>query len=293
MSKPSLGRGLAALLPQSDTMYDSEALERDRTNRVIKVSVEQIHPNTSQPRKNFDEANLSELSNSIREHGILQPILVRRLGAFYEIIAGERRWRAAKMAGIKEIDVIVKDLETLKAYEAALIENLQREDLNPIETAHAYEHLIKTYNYTQEQLAQRLGKDRSTITNILRLLKLPKSVHEHIINGKLSMGHARALLACEDEATITKLAQRLIELELSVRDTEELIKQLKKPSQNKKVHQQKTWVQAFPDLHRRLQETLGTKIHIQQKAENGPGKIEILFHSNEELKRIIDKIPLT
>jgi ParB family chromosome partitioning protein len=272
--RPALGRGLAALIPAAGT----PALEGVQT-----IPIERIAPERGQPRQRFDRESLEDLAASIRQKGILQPILVRRSGADYRLVAGERRWRAAQLAGLHEVPAMVRDLSDGEAFEVALIENLQREDLDPIEEAEAYQKLIDERGLTQEQAADRVGKDRSTVANALRLLKLPTKLRDALAAGALSPGHARALLVVESEARQIKLGHLVISRQLSVRATERLARQAKVAGSTAKPI-----ASLSPNLARvreDLQRALGVKVAL--RARGGRGKIEIPFSSLDEFDRIL------
>lgn len=278
MSKQPLGRGLSALIP--------DAIKK-ATERVVSISIDQISPSMYQPRMNIDTQALEELAASIKEKGVIQPIVVRSLGSDrYELIAGERRLRACKMAGLTEVPAIIKEVSDADAMEIAITENIQRQDLNPIELARAYLTLMNQFKLTQEELARAVGKSRPAVANTLRLLQLPQEVQEYILSGKISMGHARALLPLENESLQISVCKQIIELELSVRQTEKLIqKLLSKPKAKIKttVH--------FPEIEaieKRLRTILATKVKIRQKGEKG--KVEIEYYSSEDLERIISII---
>ena len=275
MNRKALGRGLGALL-SSDTTIDlgSEPTE---------VDVNAVVPGPMQPRTNFDEGSLEGLADSIRTHGIVQPLLVRRQGDRYELIAGERRWRAARIAGLSKVPVIVKDVPDKDLLEIALIENIQRENLNPIEEAQAYRRLIENVGLTQEALATRVGRDRSYITNYLRLLKLPEDLQQLVIEGRLSTGHARTLLGLSHVDLQRRIARQVIDGALSVRATEHLVR--------KAVDgiPQKTAVAVDPNIRAaetKLRRALGTQVRIVQLRGEGQGKVEISFFSNQDLDRI-------
>ncbi|HYR20214.1 MAG TPA: ParB/RepB/Spo0J family partition protein [Myxococcales bacterium] len=276
--RPALGRGLGALIP------GGSAAER---KGVILLGIEQIEPNRAQPRRYFDELHILELSESIRANGILQPLLVRREGEGYAIVAGERRWRAAQRAGLRELPCIVRDVSEPQAFELALIENIQREDLNAIEEAQAYQRLIEDHGLTQEELAQRVGKDRSTVANALRLLRLPESIKLAMSSGALSMGHARALLALGDETDLRRAAEKVMHEALSVREVEQLVQRLK----GKKVIRQERGREGSVQLRHvveKLQRKLGTKVALRDR--DGAGTVEIRYHSHAELDRILVSI---
>ena len=250
------------------------------------VKITKIEPNREQPRRNFEEDALLELADSIKQFGVLQPLLVQKKGDYYEIIAGERRWRAAKLAGLKEVPVIVRDYTEQEVVEIALIENIQRENLNPIEEALAYKRLLTEFKLKQDEVAERVSKSRTAVTNSMRLLKLDEKIQQMIIDEMISTGHARALLAIEDKEEQYKLAIRIFDEKLSVRDVENIIRQMKNP----KVKKEKKIVEnsfIFKDLEEKMISVIGTKVSVNQKAK-GKGKIEIEYYSNEELERIFD-----
>lgn len=292
--RQALGKGLGALIPPKKPVEGSGLDEADRKKATVDVAIEEVHPNRFQPRKTFDDVSLDELAASIEEHGLMQPVLVRRrAGASgYEIIAGERRWRASQRAGRKRIEVIVKDLTEADVFEWALIENIQREDLNPIEEAEAYRRLLDANDLTQEQLAKKVSKDRSTVANALRLLKLPDDVRRQVIAGAISMGHARALLSLDDPEAMVKMGREIVKKGLSVREVERAVRAMKKAATET--------VEAPPDpfaglpggrpaVERttdELRRRLGTKVRIVPKGRKG--KIEIDFANVDELDRLID-----
>ena len=266
------GRGLSVLI---DTETDKPSVSEEVKNSITMLNISKVEPNKSQPRKNFNEDALQELADSIKEHGIIEPLIVQDRGKYYEIIAGERRWRAANLAGLTEVPVIIKNLTNLEIMEIALIENIQREDLNPIEEALAYKHLMDESNYTQDALAQRVGKNRTTITNAMRLLKLCPDVQQMLIDEMLSAGHARALLSVENPELQYTLAQRVFDEKMSVRDIEKEVKNLdKKPKPDKKPVQVSEQFKKYEGV---LKDKLSTKVSVTAK-ENGSGKIEIEFY---------------
>ena len=277
--KSGLGKGLDMLIPAVSPQVE----EPDTEPQMLKIS--QVEPNRDQPRKQFDKASLEDLAGSIKQYGIIQPIIVCKRDDYYEIIAGERRWRAAKMAGLKEIPVVIRDYSDKEIAEISLIENIQRENLNPVEEAQAYKSLIEEYNLTQEELAARISKSRTQITNTMRLLKLHPKVQKMLVDGSLSAGHARALLALEDPELQLSAAQRIVAETLSVRQTEDLVKQMNTPVTRRKGSAKIKNSIFYRDLERQIAETFGTKVKITQK-EPGKGKIEISFFSEEELDRI-------
>ena len=282
VKRGGLGKGLDSLIPEGKTVIAEK--EDKKGEQIVKLS--KIEPNREQPRKRFSEKELQELADSIKQFGVLQPLLVKKNGDYYEIIAGERRWRAAKLAGLKEVPVIIKKLTEQEIMEIALIENIQRENLNPIEEALAYSRLMTEFNMKQEELAERVAKNRSTISNAIRLLKLNSKIQELIVEGKLSSGHARALIDLEDEDIKYELALRIVEEQLSVRDIERIVKAIK---ENKTPREKKPLQNSFiyQDLEEKMVAVMGTKVNIKQKA-NGKGKIEIEYYSDKELEQIFD-----
>jgi len=278
MKRPALGRGLSALIP------GGSAVER---KGVVMLGIEQIQPDRGQPRRYFDEQHILELAESIRAKGVLQPLLVRREGEGYALVAGERRWRAAQRAGLRDLPCIIRDVSEPEAFELALIENIQREDLNAIEEAEAYQRLIEYHGLTQEELAQRVGKDRSTVANALRLLRLPEPIKLAMSSGALTMGHARALLALGDETDLRRAAEKVINEGLSVRQVEQLVQRLK----GKKVIRQESARDGGVQLRHvveRLQRKLGAKVALRDR--DGAGTVEIRYHSHAELDRILKSI---
>ena len=255
----------------------------------VKVRLSQVVPNQDQPRKDFDEGAIAELAESIKQYGVLQPLLVQKKGRYYEIIAGERRWRAAKLAKLKEIPVIIRKFSEKEAMEISLIENIQREDLNAIEEAEAYKKLLEEFRLTQEEVAQRVSRSRTSITNSLRLLKLEQPVREMLISGKISMGHARALLALEDPQHQIQTAELVASRGLSVRETERLIRKLlNPPAVRSKETEDEQVLLAYRTLEENLQKKTGTRVSIKRNGEKG--KIEIEYYSMEDLERITDLI---
>jgi len=281
--KKGLGKGLAALLPEDSDLKIIEKNENNQ-NEIIEIKINQIEPNKNQPRKNFDDEKLLNLAESIKSNGIIQPIIVKKENEIYRIIAGERRWRAARLAGLTHVPVIIKDMSDKKLLETALIENIQREDLNPIEEAEAYEKLINEYNMTQEQLSQIIGKSRPAITNTLRLLNLDDKIKSYIISGEITSGHARALVALQDKEMQLKIAEEIIKNDLSVRDTEKLVKKLM--SEKKTVRKTKNDLQEeYINIEDRLKHILGTKVRLMHGKNKG--KILIEYYSDEELDRLL------
>ena len=291
MAARGLGKGLDALIPsvQSDTKAknaSSETTTEKEPETIVKIT--KIEPNREQPRKNFDEDALQELAESIKQFGLLQPILVQDRKTYYEIIAGERRWRAAKLAGLKEVPVIIRNYTEQEIVEISLIENIQREDLNPIEEALAYKRLLTEFNLKQDEVAERVSKSRTAVTNSMRLLKLCDEVQQMIIDDMISTGHARALISIEDPEEQYAIAQRVFDEKMSVRDIEKLVKNLNKPEKPKKeVIEDKSLDIIYQDIEEKLKQTLDTKVAITSKG-NGAGKIEIEFYSHDDLDKIID-----
>ncbi len=277
------GKGLAALI---DTGSVKDVKDTASGEGVLMLNISQLEPNRDQPRKNFDEDSLQELSDSIKQHGVLSPLLVVDRGDYYEIVAGERRWRAATMAGVKEVPVIVRDLTEQEIVEISIIENLQREDLNPIEEAMAYKRLMTEFKMTQDEVSEKVSKSRTAIANSVRLLKLSDKVQQMLIDDMISSGHARALLGIDDPEDQYVLAQRAFDEKLSVRDIEKIVRNRSKvKNEKKKVETQLSNV--YKDIENKLKDRLSTKVSVSGK-ENGAGKIEIEFYSGEELERILD-----
>lgn len=289
MAARGLGKGLDTLIPVSEGVTKSETKGKgsDKGQETL-VKITKVEPNREQPRKNFDEDALLELSESIKQFGLLQPILVQDKKDHYEIIAGERRWRAAKLAGLKEVPVIIKNLTEQEIVEISLIENIQRENLNPIEEALAYKRLLNEFNLKQDEVAERVSKSRTAVTNSMRLLKLSEEVQQMVIDEMISTGHARALLAIEDAEKQYIYAQKIFDEKLSVRETEKLVKNMDKPAKKKK-EKSKSLEYIYQDIEEQLKTALGTKVSIASK-ENGSGKIEIEFYSNDELERLVDML---
>lgn len=293
VKKAGLGKGLDSLI--ADKSSKSEKGEIKVVEKVIekpiemKLKVSEIEPNREQPRKDFNEDSLEELADSIREFGILQPLLVQKENDYYKIIAGERRWRAAKMAELKEVPVIIKNYTPQEVMEISLIENIQRESLNPIEEAAAYNILIEEFHLKQDQLAERLSKSRVVITNAIRLLKLDIRVQEMIINDMISAGHGRALVVIENKETQYNLAMKVFDEKLNVRETEKLVKSILKPE--KKNKNKEIWTESeelvYNNMEEKMRTILGSKVVINKKDKN-KGKIEIEYYSNEELERLIE-----
>jgi len=274
MVKRGLGKGLEALIPKA---------EQKEKGLVIEMDVESLTPNLFQPRKNFDEEKMEELKGSIKKHGIIQPIVVRKMANGYEIVAGERRLKAAKEIGLKKIPAIIKSINNEKSLEIALVENIQREDLNPVEQANAFKRLIDEFNLTQQELAEVTGKSRALVTNTIRLLKLSPEIQKNISEGKISFGHAKLLLSIEDEEVQKAVCDRIIANDLSVRDTERLIKNIEKV-QKKQFKVKNITIERFPEVEGKLRDILGTKISILYDGKKG--NISIEFYSKEDLRRI-------
>jgi ParB family chromosome partitioning protein len=279
--KYALGKGLGALIP--DDEYEEKVIEKD--NGIIFIDIDLIKANEKQPRKSFDEEKIISLSQSIKEHGIIQPIILKRVGQTYSIVAGERRWRAAKLANFKDIPAIIMNLSDKDVLEISLIENIQRQDLNPIEEASAYIRLIRDFHLTQEELSNRIGKSRTAVTNCLRLLNLDTRVQEYLIDSVITEGHGRVILGVEDKELQYELAQKVIDEGLSVRDTERLIKNIKLSEKElvKEVKKQNTY---YIDIKEKLENLLGTRVSLADKKNKG--KIEIEYYSQEDLQRILD-----
>jgi ParB family chromosome partitioning protein len=286
--RPALGRGMAALLSNAAPPPSAPAAHAAPGKSLLSLPVEAVERNPDQPRKRFDEAKLEELAASIRQHGVVEPILVRREGARYRILAGERRWRAAQRAGLREVPALVREATDREAFELALVENIQRADLNAIEEAEAYEVLASDHGLTQEEIAARVGKERSTVANALRLLKLPEEVRDTVRTGQLDMGHARALLGLGSADEMKKLAQRAVREGLSVRALEALIRSLGKKAPRKGAPSESA---STRDLAVRLQRHLGARSRVVQKSASS-GRLEIEYTSLDELDGILSKIGL-
>lgn len=293
-SSRGLGKGLESLIPNAvGEAKKKEAISQDSgksseekgSETILKITM--VEPNRKQPRKNFDEDSLQELCDSIKQVGLIQPILVQDRKDHYEIIAGERRWRAAKMAGLKEIPVIIRDYSDQEIMEISLIENIQREDLNPIEEAQAYKRLLTEFHLKQDEVAERVSKSRAAVTNSIRLLKLTDKVQQMVIDDMITTGHARALLAVEDPEAQYILAQQIFDQKLSVRDVEKLVKKLNAPEKEKNKTEDKTLQVIYQDIEDRLKQRLSTKVKVSSKGE-GSGKIEIEFYNHEDLDRLLE-----
>jgi ParB family chromosome partitioning protein len=274
MIKRGLGKGLEALIPKA---------EHKEKGLVIEMDVESLISNIFQPRKNFDKEKMEELKGSVKKHGIIQPIVVRKIANGYEMVAGERRLKAAKEIGLRKIPAIIKNINNEKSLEIALVENIQREDLNPVEQANAFKRLIDEFKLTQQELAEATGKSRALVTNTIRLLKLNPEIQKNISEGKISFGHAKLLLSIEDEEVQKAVCDRIIANDLSVRDTERLIKNIEKV-QKKQFKVKNITIERFPEVEGKLRDILGTKISILYDGKKG--NISIEFYGKEDLRRI-------
>ena len=294
--KRGLGKGLDSLIP-TNVMMESEVKHatvstassaEEGKDGTLMVKLSKVEPNREQPRKNFDEDSLQELAESLKQFGMLQPILVQNRGDYYEIIAGERRWRADKIAGLKEVPVIVRELTDQEIVEISLIENIQREDLNPIEEAQAYKRLLTEFHLKQDEVAERVSKSRTAVTNSMRLLKLCDEVQKMVVDDMISTGHARALISIEDPEEQYLIAQKIFDEKLSVREVEKLVKDLHKPPKPPK-EENKTLQAIYQEISERLKQSLSTKVSVSAK-QNGAGKIEIEFYNHEDLERLLERI---
>ena len=294
--KRGLGKGLDSLIP-TNVMMESEVKHatvstassaEEEKDGTLMVKLSKVEPNREQPRKNFDEDSLQELAESLKQFGMLQPILVQNRGDYYEIIAGERRWRAAKIAGLKEVPVIVRELTDQEIVEISLIENIQREDLNPIEEAQAYKRLLTEFHLKQDEVAERVSKSRTAVTNSMRLLKLCDEVQKMVVDDMISTGHARALISIEDPEEQYLIAQKIFDEKLSVREVEKLVKDLHKPPKPPK-EENKTLQAIYQEISERLKQSLSKKVSVSSK-QNGAGKIEIEFYNHEDLERLLERI---
>lgn len=288
-----LGKGLDSMIPQKvmqtkDNKTDIKAKKNeDNVSRETLININQIEPNKSQPRRNFNEDSLHELADSIKLYGIIQPLILQKRDKYYEIIAGERRWRAAKVAGLKEVPAIVKDYSSQEIVEIALIENIQREDLNPIEEAIAFQKLINEYKLKQDEVAERVSKSRTAIANSMRLLKLDQRVQQMLIDDMISSGHARALITLEDGEIQYQIATKIFDEKLSVRETEKLVKKLLEPVKQEEQDKGKDLSFIYHDIEEKIKEIIGSKVQVKQKTED-KGKIEIEYYSKDEFERIIE-----
>ena len=281
--RPALGRGLSALIPEAPVVVTPAAPER-----ALDVDIDLLRPNRFQPRTAMDDSRIEELSRSIKSQGVIQPIVVRKADKGYEIIAGERRWRASQMAGLLKVPVVVRDIPEERLLAVALIENIQREDLNPIEEATAYRRLADEYSMTQDQISDAVGKDRSTVANVMRLLKLPREVRENVGAGSLSMGHARALLSLPDEAAQLQVSREVVSRNLSVRETEGMVKKAVEPAKPREEVQKDVHTRAAEE---KLRFALGTRVRIVRKGKGG--RLEIDFGDENELHRIFEQLTET
>lgn len=294
VKRKGLGRGIDNMIPLGKIEEPKEKVVETIVEKVIEKKVEtmirvaDIEPNKGQPRKNFNEDSLQELADSIKLHGVIQPLILQKKEGYYEIIAGERRWRAAKLAGLKEVPAIIKEYSDKEVMEIALIENIQREDLNPIEEAQAYKRLLKEFNLKQDEVAERVSKSRVAITNSMRLLKLSEEVQQMVVDEKLSSGHARALIAIEDEKLQIATAEKIFDEKLSVRETEKLVKDVLSPKVPKEKEVFKDEF-VYEEIKEKISSVFGTQVKINRKTKD-KGKIEISYFSNEELDRIISLI---
>lgn len=285
-----LGKGLDSLIPAAAAQTESKAAEEMKEDGAqgTYVKITKVEPNREQPRKNFDEDALQELADSIKQYGIVEPLIVQDRKTYYEIIAGERRWRAAKLAGLKEVPVIVRNYTEQEIVEISLIENIQREDLNPIEEAQAYKRLLTEFNLKQDEVAERVSKSRTAVTNSMRLLKLCDEVQQMIIDDMITTGHARALISIEDAEQQYTIAQKVFDEKLSVRDVEKLVKNLNKPEKAKKEPVTDKALEAvYQDLEEKLKQSLGTKVAITSKGA-GAGKLEIEFYTHDDLEKLTE-----
>ena len=306
MAKKGLGKGLGAIFGEDVVKENKEETEKkakakaeakaaeemDEKGRILMLKLDLVQPNKEQPRKTFDEEKINELAESIKNYGVLQPLLVQKNDSFYEIIAGERRWRAAKAAGLKEVPAVLKEYSKQEAMEISLIENVQRADLNPIEEALGYRQLIDEFGLTQEEIAVRVAKSRTAITNTMRLLKLDEQIQNMLVQGVITSGHARALLSLEDAQMQLKAAKEILDKKLSVRETERLVKRLQKEASGEKKEEKKkdeTLALIYQNLEDRMKSVMGTKVSIHNKDKN-KGRIEIEYYSEAELERIVEMI---
>ncbi len=283
--KKGLGKGLDIMIP--DKIFEKASEKTNDVSRETFIHISDIEPNKSQPRKRFDEDALQELADSIKQYGVIQPLILQKKDKYYEIIAGERRWRAARIAGLKEVPAIIKDYSPQEIVEIALIENIQREDLNPIEEAQTYQRLIQEFEMKQDEVAERVSKSRAAVTNAMRLLKLDERVQQMLIDEMLTSGHARALLSIESKDKQYNIANRIFDEKLSVRETEKLMKKISEEKPEKEVAATKEDMLIYRDLEDKIRKIFGTKVSIHKK-NNNKGKIEIEYYSNEELDRIME-----
>lgn len=298
--KKGLGRGLDMLIPREDTSHKAEASVEKKPGQQenaepkeydVEIDIRKIEPNRNQPRKQFDEDAIEELAESIKQFGVIQPLIVKKKGDYYEIIAGERRWRASKKAGLKKVPVIIKNYDEKEILKISLIENLQREDLNPIEEAQAYQKLQEDYGLKQDEIAASVSKSRTVITNTMRLLKLDERVQKMVMDNLISSGHGRTIIPIEDKELQYETACKILDENLSVREAEQLVKKLleRKPDKEKKEEESQQNAEMFHYFEGRMKDILGSKVTIKNK-KNNKGRIEIEYYSAEELERIIDLI---
>ena len=285
MNRKALGKGINALIPDFEIgLAEPGVSDEQGTIQTRELLIDEISPNRFQPRKYFDDDKLEELVTSISENGILQPVVVQKSDTGYELVAGERRWRASKKAGLKKIPAMIREVSDTKALELAIIENIHRQDLNPIEEAEAYKRLAEDFSLTQEMIAEKVGKSRAAVANILRLLNLSRNIKENLISGKLSMGHARALLGLDNTRQMQVLCQKIIKQGLTVRQTESKVKRLKKPEILKLASSMKKKNIFIRDLEKELERKLGTKVEVSPKKTGG--KLVVSYYSDDDLERI-------
>jgi len=290
VSKRGLGKGLDSMIPEKveGNKKDDSKNNEDNVSRETYININEIEPNKAQPRKCFDEDAIQELADSIKQYGVIQPLILQKKGKYFIIVAGERRWRAARLAGLKKVPAIIKDYSPQEIIEIALIENIQREDLNPIEEAIAFQNLIKEFNLKQDEVAERVSKSRVAVTNSMRLLKLDSKVQQMLIDSMISSGHARTLLAIEEPNLQYQVAMKVFDEKLSVRETEKLVKSIinvKSVKEETVVTKEDGFI--YREIEEKMKKIIGTKVYIKKKANNN-GKIEIEYYSNEELERIIE-----
>ncbi|MDF2609156.1 MAG: spo0J [Lachnospiraceae bacterium] len=287
--KKGLGKGLDSMIPEKVVKKESsEKATEEIVSRETLININDIEPNKGQPRKTFEDDSLQELADSIKQYGIIQPLILQKKDKYYIIIAGERRWRAARLAGLKKVPAIIKDYSPQESMEIALIENIQRQDLNPIEEAMAYQNLIKEFNLRQDEVAERVSKSRVAVTNFMRLLKLDNRVQQMLIDGMLSTGHARTLLAIDDESIQYTVAMKVFDEKLSVRETEKLVKNvLSQKHVKEEIAVTKENSVIYKEIEEKMKNIIGTKVNIKRKAKD-KGKIEIEYYSTDELERIIE-----
>ena len=285
MNRKALGKGINALIPDFEIgLPEPGVSDKQGTIQTRELLIDEISPNRFQPRKYFDDDKLEELVTSISENGILQPVVVQKSDTGYELVAGERRWRASKKAGLKKIPAMIREVSDTKALELAIIENIHRQDLNPIEEAEAYKRLAEDFSLTQEMIAEKVGKSRAAIANILRLLNLSRNIQENLISGKLSMGHARALLGLENSGQMHAMCQEILKQGLTVRQTESKVNRLKKPEMLKLASSMKKKNIFIRDLEKELERKLGTKVEVSPKKTGG--KLVVSYYSDDDLERI-------